>query len=61
MTIKELRAKAGMSQIAFARYFGIPQRTVQDWEAGKSECKSYILALLEYRLKAEGIIEREEV
>lgn len=57
MTVKELRAMTGMSQRAFGKYFDIPFRTVQDWEAGKSECKKYIVALLEYRLRSEGIIE----
>lgn len=57
MTFKELRAKTGMTQRVFGEYFDIPFRTVQDWEAGKSECKKYIVALLEYRLRSEGIIE----
>ena len=34
MTIQELREKAGMSRPEFAEYFGIPYRSVQNWEAG---------------------------
>lgn len=55
MTFKELRVQTGMTQKAFAEYFGIPVRTVQDWEAGISECKSYIIKLLEYRLSEHRV------
>ena len=30
----ELRARTGMNRRQFADYFGIPYRTVQDWELG---------------------------
>ena len=34
MEIKELRAKTGMSQSQFAKYFGISFRSLQGWERG---------------------------
>ena len=60
MTIKELRVAAGMTQKAFAEYFGIPYRTVQDWNAGISKCPGYLLDLMEYKFKKEGIIKAGE-
>ena len=56
MTIKELRVACGMTQREFAEYFGIPPRTLQDWEAGKRKPPDYVIALIEYKLKAEHII-----
>ena len=56
MNFKELRQKSGMNQQQFAEYFGIPKRTVEDWERGASECKKYILDLMLYKLTNEKII-----
>ena len=56
MTIKELREAAGMSRPKFAEYFRIPYRTVQDWELGNRKCPQYLLDLMEYKLKKEGVI-----
>ena len=33
--VKELREKMGMNRRVFSDYYGIPYRTVQDWEAEK--------------------------
>ena len=57
MTIKELRQQAKMSQQAFGDYFSIPVRTIQNWEAGINQCADYLLKLMEYKLKKEGIIQ----
>lgn len=54
--IKELRKTTGMTQKAFAEYFGIPHRTIQNWEGGQNECPHYLLELIEYKLKNEKII-----
>ena len=35
--VKELREKMGMNRREFSDYYGIPYRTVQDWEAEKRE------------------------
>ena len=53
MTIKELRKATGMTQKAFAEYFGIPHRTIQNWEGGQNVCPTYLLELIEYKLKNE--------
>ena len=43
---KELREKMGMNRREFSDYYGIPYRTVQDWEAEKRELPDYLLRLL---------------
>ena len=47
--LKELRKELGLSQAKFAEKFGIPLRTIQDWEYGKREVRSYIVNMM-YRI-----------
>lgn len=54
MTFKELRIASGMSQRLFAEYFGIPKRTVENWEAGVNKCPDYLLNLMKYKLDNEN-------
>lgn len=56
MTFKELRKQSGMTQKQFAEYFGIPRRTLENWDAGANKCPEYLLKLMEYKLKKENII-----
>ena len=56
MTLKELREASGMTRNQFAEYFGIPYRTIQDWELGNRKCNDYVLDLMEYKLKHEGFL-----
>lgn len=56
MTFKALRRASGMTQKEFAIYFGIPKRTIEDWETEKRICSSYLLNLMEYKLNKEGMI-----
>lgn len=53
MDFKTLRTESGMTLTQFAEFFGIPYRTVQNWEHGTRKCPSYLLALMEYKLKKE--------
>lgn len=61
MTFKELREASGLSREAFAEYFGISYRTIQNWELyGISKegrkCPEYLLELMKYKLEKENII-----
>ena len=47
--LKELRKELGLSQVKFAERFGIPLRTIQDWEYEKREVRSYIVDMM-YRI-----------
>jgi DNA-binding transcriptional regulator YiaG len=48
-----------MTQKAFGEYFDIPARSIQNWEGGQRNCPEYLLDLMEYKLKNEGIIRGE--
>lgn len=51
-----MRTLLGWTQQAFADYFGIPKRTIQDWELGNMKCRQYVLDLIEYKLRNEGLL-----
>lgn len=59
MSIREIRKLTGMNRKQFSEYFGIPYRTVEDWEAGRAKCAPYLLALIVYKLEKEGLYERK--
>lgn len=58
--IKTLRTASGMTQQAFADYFSIPKRTLENWEGGKRNCPDYLQTLMEYKLQKEGKIKTGE-
>ena len=53
MDFKTLRKESGMNLTQFSKYFNIPYRTLQHWEHGTRQCPSYLLELMQYKLKAE--------
>ena len=59
--VKELREKMGMNRREFSDYYGIPYRTVQDWEAEKRELPEYLLRLMKYRAEVEYMMKVGEV
>ena len=59
--IKKLRKEAGMTQKAFSDFFGIPVRTLQDWEAGVRTPPDYVVRLLPYKLKLEWDYEEHRI
>lgn len=59
MTIRELRILTKMTQKQFSEYFGVPFRTLQDWEYGKGNCPDYLLRLIIFKLEADGLIEKQ--
>lgn len=46
ITVREIRAATGLSQIAFAQRFCMPRRTVENWESGANNCPDYLRLLL---------------
>ena len=56
LTIKEMRNLSGMTQKNFSEYFGIPMRTIQDWENNRRQCPDYTLDLIQYKLEKENLI-----
>lgn len=45
---KTIRRMTGRSRADFCRFYGLPPRTVQDWERGVSNPPEYVLDLLAY-------------
>ena len=46
LSTRELVARTGLSQTAFAKQAGVPLRTVQDWCGEKRACPTYVRFLL---------------
>ena len=46
LPMRDLVARTGLSQTAFAKQAGIPRRTVQDWCGEKRACPAYVRFLL---------------
>lgn len=55
MNIKELRAGTGLSQAKFSEKYGIPERTIQDWEAEKRTPPDYVIDMLAYIIADENV------
>lgn len=47
MTSKEIRDILGISRAEFSRRYGIPIRTLENWDAGKNTPPEWVANLLE--------------
>ena len=56
-----LREETGMKRSEFARYFGIPYRTVQDWELGNRKIPEYLLRLMTYKIRTEELLKEHHI
>ena len=54
--VRKLRDSMGMNRKKFCDYYGIPYRTVLDWEAGKRKMPSYVLRMMKYVAEKEQMI-----
>lgn len=54
--IGQLRGTTGFSRKEFGDYFGIPYRTIENWEKGTNKCPEYVYQLMQYKLQHEKII-----
>lgn len=53
--VRELRESTGMNRREFSEYFGIPYRTIQDWELGQRKLPEYVLRMMAYMVKMEKL------
>lgn len=51
MTIKEARIEAGLTQQKLADLLGIPKRSIENWEGGKSKPPPYVERLIVEKLQ----------
>ena len=52
MTIKEARIEAGLTQQKLADLLGIPKRSIENWEGGKSKPPPYVERLIVDKLQS---------
>ncbi len=55
--ITDLRKSTGMTRKEFCVYFHIPYRTMTEWERGNRHAPEYVLRLLAYCIRMEGLME----
>lgn len=55
MTIKNIRLRANMTQKEFAEYFGISQRTIENWDSGRRTPPDYVVELIKYKAEKERL------
>lgn len=54
-----LRNEIGLNRKEFAIEYGIPLRTIEDWEHGKRKMPDYLLRLLSYKVKMDALSKKE--
>ena len=57
--VKEIRSLTGLSQVKFAKRYGIPKSTLECWEAGTREYKDYTINWLETIVWLETILKND--
>lgn len=58
--IIELRESTGMNRKEFCDYFGIPYRTVTEWERDNRHAPEYLIRLLEHYIRTEKLMKKTE-
>lgn len=58
VSVSDLRSLIGLSRSEFSRRYGIPIRTMEDWEAGRRTPPEYVVSLLERVVKED--VKKEE-
>ena len=53
--IKALRESTGMNRKDFCAYFGIPYRTVTEWERDNRHAPDYVIRLSTYYIQNENL------
>lgn len=53
--VKALRESTGLNRREFCDYFGIPYRTVTEWERGNRQMPEYVLRLMVYKIQIEKL------
>ena len=53
--VRTLRESTGMNRKEFCTYFGIPYRTMTEWELGHRKLPDYVLRLMIYQVKMEKL------
>ena len=57
----KIRALLGLSQAEFAKKYGIPKRTIEDWDRGTRNPPKYVLDLLERVVEEDAKLQIPEL
>lgn len=57
--VRALRESTGMNRKEFCAYFGIPYRTMTEWELGHRKLPDYVLRMMTYQVKMEKLDQKE--
>lgn len=57
--VKKMRRDSGLSAQRFGDKYGIPLRTIQEWEAGRRTAPDYVIELLERAVREDLAAEEE--
>lgn len=60
MDTKEIRGILGVSRAEFSRLYGIPVRTLENWDSGKNSPPDWILAMLERVVREDAEKEKKD-
>ena len=62
--VKKVRAALGLSQSEFARRYGFPLRTLQDWELGRNKplgaVRAYLLVIAKHPQMVEKVLRGQQ-
>lgn len=59
--IIKLRESTGLNRKDFCKLVNIPYRTMTEWELDNRHAPDYVLRLLEYYIRNEGLIVKEMI
>lgn len=57
--IIRLRESTGMKRKDFCEFMDIPYRTMTEWELDNRHAPDYVIRLLEYYIRSEGLMKNE--
>lgn len=57
--IIRLRESTGMNRKDFCKFMDIPYRTMTEWELDNRHAPDYVIRLLEYYIRSEGLMKNE--
>mgnify|MGYP001271513510 FL=1 len=57
--LKKLRESTGMNRKEFCEYFEILYMTETDWELGNRRVPTYLLRLMEYKIRIEQLADKK--
>ncbi|MDD3338578.1 MAG: transcriptional regulator [Lachnospiraceae bacterium] len=59
--VRTLRESTGMNRKEFCTYFGIPYRTMTEWELGHRKLPDYVLRMMTYQVKMEKLDQKGDI